>query len=581
MKNLYPLLFGILLTGVFPEAALAQYQLMVTEPYVQEVQHDCVWPAEESWGFGSPSGTVPLEATVAWASPDSMARTANVGNLTGKIALIYADVASTVSAQVGVCQQAGAVGVIIVDTVSPLHRYRTAASVGGPVRLPVVWVSRIWARQLRPALNAGTLRAALGSPAQSYFLHLALKSKYLAVPPQFALPARLVVQVGDLAFRVGGLVDNQGISGSSDVIFKAEVWRMSPNPARLYKDSVQTNLLAGDSSWLMLRPFDLVVSDPANPDRRGHYQLRYSVRDASGLTDPFLPDTRRTYDFYLTEDVYSRTTLKEPAQYVNSTPQFSAFAQALPGPLRVGYLFRTGSTAARMQEGMAHVRSASAAGIPSSELLAMRVYEWTDANQDNTPDENEVTEIGMGLQALPIDGQEHDLRFALSDVLGASPGVPLQANRLYFLALTYESVRPLALSVLADRISYGSLLSQRDPYDEYALPLHNGLRWVIYYSNLVPSMQFRMEADVTGTHELQQHALVMGPNPATDAVHVRWEGAEGEVEVADMTGRTCYRTIMSTGAVSIPVKSLPDGLYTVRLRTAAAGVLCKTLSVVH
>lgn len=396
----------------------------------------------------------------------------------------------------------------------------------------------------------------------------------------FAVPARLVSQAGDMVFRIGGLVENQGISGTATVIFRAEVWRLSPNPARLYQDSARVDLAAGDSAEPTLRPFDLVQADPATADRRGHYQLRYSVRDASALTDPFLPDTRRTYDFHLTEDVYSRSEVQAPATYATAVPQFSGFSGAVPGPLKLGYMFRTGSVAARVYEGLAHIRSLTASGIPSSELMAMRVYEWADANQDSIPDETEVTEVGIGLQAMPLDGREYDLRFALSDGLGSNQGVLLQANRIYFLALTYESILPLAVSVLADRISYAAPISQRDLLDAYSTPLHNGVRWTSYYSNLVPSMQFRMEADVTGTHALQQHPLVIGPNPATDAVHVRWEGPQAEVEVTDMTGRTCYRTIVSTGAVSIPVKGLPDGFYTVRLRTAA-GVFCKTLSVVH
>lgn len=553
---------------------------MVTKPYVQEVHHDCVWPAEESWAFGLPSATVPLEATVAWASPDSIARTASVGNLTGKVALIYADAGSTVSAQVGVCQQAGAVGVIIVDTVSQLWRYRAAASAGGPVRLPVVWVSRIWARQVRAALAAGTLRVALGNPDQSFFLHLALNPNTLGVPPQFALPATLVSQAEDLAFRLGGIFENQGISGTATVIFRAEVWRVSPNPARLYADSVSVNLAAGDSAASTLRPFDLVLADTAGADRRGHYQLRYSVRDASGLTDPFLPDTRRVYDFHLTEDVYSRCVLVEPSSYGVATPQFTAFSQAVPGPVKVGYLVRTGSKAARVYEGLAHVRSTSGSGIPSSELLSMRVYGWTDTNQNYAPDDTELTEIGMGLQALPIDGQEYDLRFSLSDGLGSNQGVPLEANHVYFITLTYESVRPLALSVLADRVSYGALTSQRDPLDVYAIPLQNGVTWTSYYSNMVPSMQFRMEADVTVTRALQQHTVVVGPNPSADEVQVRWQGSGGTLEVTDLTGRVCYRTSAAGSPVTIPVRGLPAGLYTVRLQMAG-GVLSTALSVVR
>jgi len=383
-----------------------------------------------------------------------------------------------------------------------------------------------------------------------------------------------------MAFRVGGLVENQGISGTAAVVFRAEVWRVSPNPARLYGDSAQLNLAAGDSTGVVLRPFDLVLADPATVDRRGHYQLRYSVRDASGLRDPFLPDTRRVYDFHLTQDVYSRCRVEGPSTYGNAAPEFSAFTQGLRGALRLGYMLRTGSQASRVFEATAHLRAMPSGGLPVSELVGMRVYEWADANQDSLPDDAELTEQGMGLQALPVDGLEHDLTFSLSDGLGANNGVPLQANRIYFLTLAYEGTPPLNVSVLADRLSYAGTLNWRDQKDAYALPVFDGVRWASFYSHLVPSMQFRMEADVTATRRLHMGRLVLYPNPAMRQVQARWENAGGQVEVTDRVGRICYRISVPGSTLAIPVERWPEGLYTLHVYTAG-GILSKTFAVVR
>ena len=416
-------------------AANAQYSLTILAPAnVAGVVPNTVIPNDQ-WGFG----TNPVSATgfCKWATPDTLATTSDLtqlGDLRGKIAVVKRGVEFR-DVKAWRCQRAGAIGVIIVNNDVTPPSVLDAGDSGGMVTIPVILVQKSWGIQYSSLIDQDSLQVQLGNIRGLYQHNLRLDKDTLFIPDEFAIPHFMVRDTGDIKFQIGGELFNYGTQAAGTAWFKAEVFRLNggatPNQ-RLYGDSVSfANFEVDSIQTARLRTFDLVGSDPATTDRRGHYQLVYSIYEP-GVVDGNTTDNRIVYDMYLTDSTYSKSRLNMSA--ATSDPAYLrpltsvAYTKAGGGDLRWGHYQRTGAVGGLLKT-LTFAMTTNDADSLSGESANLEVYKWVDASGGGDIDESETTLLGSGFHAFESNS-ERDQFFTIpiADAGTGDIGVRLDPN---------------------------------------------------------------------------------------------------------------------------------------------------------
>ncbi len=583
--------------------ALAQYQLVVLSPAaVAGPVSGTVEPDTTTWAFSSR----PVVGIAQWASPDSLAiDTANpvlprLGNLAGKIALIRRG-GIEFGQKAFQAQQAGAVGVIIVNNQNPPPGQIVGGRYGAQVNIPVIMVPREWALRNASLITAGVLQLQLGNVAGFYANNIGLQPAGLFPPSETFKPAHMVRDTGDMRFRVGGRVFNLGRGGAANITLKAMIERVGPNPQMLYQDSATVTTLnpADTSDGDMLRMFDLVAADPGRADYFGRYRLTYMV-SAANTTDENPADNTYTFDFYLDRNSFSKARINTDASAANFYQPFYTIGltKAGGGALKWGFMHRTGSQGGYVQ-GFTFL--ASSDGTPANtlvgEALEAEVHEWVDANNDSTIDLNETTLLGNG--TYTYNSQQESGQFVsvdVSDVTSGQPTVQLLPGRHYLHVVSYSGNKTIFIGADDQYIDY-SLRLANPIGKEQDVVLFNGTSWGFFSQENKTALRVRIGSSTTDTLEqlplnarrlAQVPTLGVYPNPATRTIQVSVGDAQGSgwatLALQDLSGRTLRTERMALqgnrSAYTFSVADLPPGLYQVSIRTPR-GAASRKLSVVR
>ena len=359
----------------------------------------------------------------------------------------------------------------------------------------------------------------------------------------------------------------------------------------LFSDSAAVgNLTANDTSNRDSPVvFDLIATDPSSAHMQAHYQLIYSVSQP-GVVDDDPSDNTRIYDFYATENSFSKSrlnTMVSPSDPVYLQPLSGpAYTVAGGGALRWGHLLKTGihgnSSRAKVQS-ITFAATTNTADSLSGESVNLELYKWVDASNDNVIDESEVTLMGSGFHSFETNSERGIfMNVPITDAASGDSGVVLEANSRYVTCVNYGGTVSVFIAADEKVWDYDSnfVFSNFEPQ----IPLFNGTDW----SHFSLDIQVALRTDIDSTLPFRDRTLVsikqdlgtltnmsVHPNPAQSMIQVSVGDKVGTgsatISIRDLAGREVYNSQQPLAGTAsyykIGVGSLPAGLYNVMVST--------------
>ncbi|MGI8892127.1 MAG: PA domain-containing protein, partial [Bacteroidia bacterium] len=239
----------------------------------------------------------------------------NGAAIAGKIAVLYRG-----SCQFGVkalnAQNAGALGVLIINNVPDAPISPGAGTDGAQVTIPVAMISQANGAIIRAGMNAGTVNAMLGSKIGVFADDVGLYRPNIVNAHSWAIPSPIAQDSSQFHVPVGALVINFGQNLQSNVTLTATI---SLGGNVIYNQtSAAVSISSTDSSFISLPEF----KQPTYAN--GLYTLDYSVNIPN---DDFPDDDNLVTHFWIQPDHYSKS------RWDTTTLQ----------PIRISHI-RTGST---------------------------------------------------------------------------------------------------------------------------------------------------------------------------------------------------------------------------------------------
>lgn len=593
-KQLLTLFSGAVLSLGLAGAAHAQYSLIVNQPAnLAGSVSATVDPSNTGWGFGDPQTITPgVTGFVQYAAPDTLVPLgANIGNLSGKIAICHRGGGISFGEKALRCQRAGAIGVIIINSTGAAIGGMSAGDSGAITNIPVIMATREWESSVRPFLANGTMNVTIGNPIGAFAFNLAVLKGQVAFPTQIHIPSHLVNDTGDVKFPLGGNIINIGNQGQTDVSLTATVRRVSPRPARLYHDSAFFPTIAATGSTTggdtvgsrFAGVFDLVGSDPSAPGRdwSGHYQVIYEA--TSPNTDANPTDNKLVIDFYVGiggTNAYSRTRLDTNAAGANFLRPINTISltKSGGGALKWGQAQRFNAHGGRVSD-ITFAATTNTADSLSGESIDLEVHEWVDANTDGLITDDELTLKGSGNHQF-VSNSERGVYFTIpiQDINTGNDTVDMSAGKTYLYLVVYNGTK--SVFIAADEGVDYTVWSNLNVNNDQVAPLFNGTTWGSFTLDQTAALRvnvhkerFTAVRNSLGT----MTRLTVYPNPAQDRIQVSVGDKVGTgsalIQIRDLAGQVvATETRALTGVSSdfkMSVASLPAGIYNVSVSTNA------------
>jgi hypothetical protein len=602
MKKLLPFLtLCVLFASAF--TAKAQFSLQIVAPSQFAGVVAGTAPPGTGWGY-DPATIAPVRGFCKWASPDTGALLAanvtgpnGVGDMRGKVAVVRrGDILRDI--KVRRCERAGAIAVIIINNDAAMPQTVGGADSGALVQIPSIVVPKAWGSQFSALINAGQLEVVMGELRGQFANNLTLPARALFVPNHFALPRKLIYDTTAFRFRVGGRVINLGRNAQSNVVFKAEVRRVTPTPQVLFSDSVVSPSLAvNDSVDINLGIFKLFTAEGGVLPGGAKYELVYTTK-SRGVADENPVDNTVIYDFYTTESAFSKCKLNmDAASPTYLTPVFNqgytvaAAGRPYSGPFKWGYFLRTGfipdsinAVVKKITFG-ATTNNAAVTDSMGGQEIEVEVGKWTDINNDGTMSVSEVNLVGSGVYTFTSNRDRG--RFFAADVFNVNtgtPGVQLESNSAYVLMASYQGTYTVFLNANDGERNYDRAFRDTTNPD-YFIPLTTGAAYGSFRLDIQPSLRVDFDFGV-GTKEMAatNTKLHLAPNPSAGHVTCTLDGVLNgiaTVRLRDVTGRVMLeQKELLQGAnnrFTLDAKVLPPGLYQAEVITTTSSYTAKVM----
>jgi len=543
----------------------AQVIFYVQAPSPNEGNYDFTYATPDGgspWGVGDlndPANSVlaPMQLVEDGSGiPNPTACDALVGDLTGKIAVLYRG-----TCEFGVkalnAQTAGAVGVIIINNLGGAPVTMGAGASGGSVTIPVVMISSIDGALLRPEAELGTTEVFIGSKNGLYTNDIGFTAGDHLRAQSFGNLQQLSQGASEFEMEVGSWIRNYGSADQSNVRLNVTI---GVEGGEIYNElSAGISILSGDSAYVSLPTFSQATY--AN----GYYHVDYSV--SSSETDESDFDNFGDADFVMGNDYFSMAALDEATDIpVNSTNQFNGTTDNL-----YSCLFFQDPNASRVGiEGINFSAGTSQNPDPTSldgNLFEVYVYEWLDEWID-------LNDPGFTIASL------NDIASA-EYVYTAN----LQGENVYvpFLEpfLLEDDVKYLVCAQLYGTLIYPGYDTKTDyrwNVDTYAMPtspLFLSGSWFAlgFGTDMNPSMSINMfNADELGLVELPAEELVAYPNPSNHIVHIPMDVKEGNIAmtIINANGQVVgtQNVVMNGPRLDVDVTAFAAGMYIIKLEYA-------------
>lgn len=520
-----------------------------------------------SWGLATLAGLTPILDTVIIANdgaaglnaqglPNSLhaCDSANLNDMTGKIALIYRNTCGF-GYKALAAQQRGAVAVIIVNREEAMVNMNGGTE-GASCTIPVVFVNKSTGDQIRETIeNGDVVTVLIGDKTGFYPNDLSIFDNGVLRPNFGTLPSNLADNANP-AIAFGGRVYNNGSASMTNVTVNVTVTR---NGTEIYNQTTTpvATVASGDSVSTITLPNLAAVDYTA----QGLYKITYTA--ASTEADDYPGDNVAVAEFAVTTNTWSLgrsgagDSILADAYYRPATLPTSLFRTCQV--ISDANASEFNLTAIRMA-GVTKAIADSTAFAYDTPLLVWRLFEWAgtggnytltgNAGGIQTADYTEVASGEITLDAAYPGEEQFDMPIS---------GTPftLSNNQKYFVCFDTPEPRLYIGYTTKDYYDFNQL---NDDLVRY--PLQSDATWTLNGFGIVPAF-----ALVDGTLGVSETETVEGsayPNPAQDIVRFNVaKSGDAVLNVTDMSGRTvATRAInVENGQFIISVADLNNGAY--------------------
>ncbi|MBD3638002.1 MAG: T9SS type A sorting domain-containing protein [Crocinitomicaceae bacterium] len=511
--------------------------------------------AQASSGWGVPDMTDPANAITGQlcmasdgTSADSLVCNAVTNNVTGKIACLYRG-----SCEFGVkalnCQNAGAIGVIIINNVPGAPIQMGGGAQGTNVTIPVVMISDIDGATLKADMEAcNTTTAFIGSKTGYYGSDLGFYPEHILRPEQFGNVQALSQDASEFEVQLGGWVINYGANDQTNVTLNAVV----DNGSVLYDNTStpEALILPGDSVFVVLPTF----SQASYPN--GYYDITYTI--ASDSTDEFPNDNTLAADFLMSDSLYSYSRLDAG----NGSPIALNYYRASNSTATNSscMAFRDPNASRIAINGMTFSATTLSANSLDGEFVQAFAYEWndnfTDLNDPNFAISN-LVEITSGDYIYNADLQGDSIFISFDEPM------LLTDNQRYLFCITHYG--EFIFTGYDTEIDYNWNL---ETYLQPQFPGESDGSWFAtgFGTDIVPAISLNVFPSAVGIDEEESdNEIVAYPNPANVVVNIPVGENYGAVTltITDMQGRvvSTQNIQMASPILTVDISELSSGSY--------------------
>lgn len=478
---------------------------------------------------------------------DSLACTALVNDLTGKIALIYRG-SCYFSDKALAAQNAGAVGVIIVNNVAGAPIPMGSGGTSGPsVTIPVVMVSNVDGATIYDALANGTVIAFLGNKTGYFNDDIgfqtgdAMRADYGGVPS-------LIAQNGtEFPVNPGAWVYNYGLNDQTGITLTADI---SDGTSSVYNQvSASLDILSGDSVYVTFSAY------APSAHAVGSYTLSYTL--AYGATDEYPSDNQIVSTFAITDELLSL------ARVTNGLPTTDGGTKSSTATLKFNscIAFKDANASRIGVQGMYFAGSTLAADSLTGLEVIVSAYRWEDVFTDlNDAAFTALTDYVTTEVATGSYTYDSDLQDSVVYVPFTTPVVLVDNQRYLFCATDYT------LKVYIGYDSQSKYIANENANAQPLYPIQSDDTWYVggFSGSPVPALGVKtFPADELAVNENVLESAAF-PNPAKDNITVKVK-AEGNavLKITDLAGRTVatQEVKIAGGQFTTNVAGMTAGTY--------------------
>lgn len=482
-----------------------------------------------------------------------IACSAVVNDLTGHIAVLYRGTCEFGTKALN-AQNAGAVGVIIINNLGGAPVTMGAGADGGAVTIPVIMISSIDGALLRAEAEAGTTEVFIGSKNGLYANDLGFTAGDHFRAQSFSNVQALSQGASEFEMEVGSWIRNYGSNDQTNIVLNVTI---GVEGGELYNESSDpVSLVSGDSIFIPLPTFS--QASYAN----GYYHVDYTVTMAAADESDY--DNTGEADFVMSADYFSMAALDEATDVpINNTNQFNGTTDNL-----FSCLFFEDPNASRIGvEGVNFSAGTSQNPDPTSldgQLFEIYVYEWSDVWTD-------INDPGFALSSLTdIANAEY---VYTENLQGGNVYVPFEEP-----FLLEDNVRYLVCAQLYGTQIYPGYDTKTDynwNVETYAMPTSplflSGTWYALGFgTDMNPSMSINtFPAGELSIVELPVQELVAFPNPSNYIVHIPMKVVDGNITmtIVDLNGKVVdvQNVTMNGPRLDVDVTAFAAGMYVINL----------------
>ena len=544
---------------------MSQVTFTVQEPSANAGSKDFTYAETGTWGVADL--TDPINAVLDTMvmvddgtdvdNPTACTAVINTDEIDGQIAVLYRGECEFGTKALN-AQNAGAVAVIIINSLPGAPVAMGAGADGGAVTIPVVMISNVDGAALRDEIDAGNTTVFIGSKSGYYSNDIGFTAADHLRAQSFGVLSQLSQDDSEFEVEVGSWVRNYGSNEQTGVTLN---YTITLDGSEVYNEtSDPITIASGDSAFVSLPTF----SQPSYAN--GYYEGIYTA--SSDATDEADYDNEQDASFAISDEYFSMAALNEADMIpVNSTNQFNGTTDNL-----YSCMFFSDPNASRV--GVQGVNfSAGTSQVPEETSLdgmvvEVYVYEWLDEWVDlEDPDFNisALNDIADAEYIYTDNLQSENIYVEFEEPFLLED----EQNYLFCMQMYGSDIYP----------GYDTKTDYNWNVETYAMPtspIYLSGQWYAlgYGTDRNPSMSIKMfDASELSTVELPPLELEEAyPNPANAVVNIPLPITEGNINmtVVDINGKVVasQNTVMTTNRLELDVTTLASGMYVVNLEFA-------------
>lgn len=486
------------------------------------------------------------------------------GSLTGKIAVVYRyDGFSVGNCEFGAkamnCQDAGAIGVIVINRNPNEWVSMGAGAVGTNVTIPVVMLDLNDGATLTAEMQNGPVEVLMGNKTGLFVNDISLV-KGTTMAPKVATVHSLLAQNGtEFNFDLGAKIYNPGTNQQLNVSLNATI--TDPLGAVVYDNTATgINFTTNPYDSVEIAPGTTLPNFSLASYAPGVYTLTYTAILDNSVADDYAADNTMVYNFTVQDTVFSYTAIDPATGKLDAVNYYRPSTNTSTYSICTAINDPNASRAAVTGLYFSATTNSSSGITLDGEEMLIYLYQWDDVFTDlNDPafpgNAFTVTELGYGSYIYMSDLQGEQ-------VYGAFPTpIVLQDNQRYLACVQTVNLE-LYLSYGNTDYTYNT-----DYYLQPLFPNESDLSWfgVGFGSDLPSALGVGMvDKNELGISETSTIEGVAYPNPANDQVTISLNGeGNAQLKITDVSGKVAKNASVTlvNGKALVNISDLEMGMY--------------------